>query len=388
MKTLTAFCPKPPDWEIDWEGIDRAFPCFQRLRGCPQDSIYHREGDVWIHTRMVAEVLTSLPGWQTLLDNERFIVFAAALLHDVAKPVCTRLDQGRITSRGHSQRGAIDTRRLLWEMEVPFTVREQICALVEHHQAPFHLIERDDAQRRAFRISQTAHCGLLAQLSRADALGRVCDDQEELLGKISLFEELCREYECLESPRRFPSAHSRFEYFRLENRSPEYLAHEDFSCRVTVLSGLPGAGKDAWMSRHMPSVPVVSLDALRAELDEDATGSQGRVVQAAREMARKFLRSHEDFVWNATNLSRDLRTQVVDLLTAYRAHVRIVYIETTPNSLFQQNKGRPNPVPAGAIERMLDRWQVPSPIEAQDVEYWIDGKAFAEHFEYSGQHPV
>lgn len=275
MKTLATFCPKPPYWEIDWEGIDRAFPWIQKLRGCPQDSIYHREGDVWIHTCMVAESLAALDSWRTLPDNERFIVFVAALLHDVAKPSCTRSDQGRITSRGHSQRGSIDTRRLLWEMNVPFTVREQICALVEHHQAPFHLIEHDDAPRRVFQISQTAHCGLLTQLSRADALGRVCDDQEELLGKISLFDELCREYECLESPRRFPSAHSRFEYFRSESRNPEYLAHEDFSCKVTVLSGLPGAGKDAWISRYMPGVPVVSLDALRAEIDEDATGSQG-----------------------------------------------------------------------------------------------------------------
>ena len=377
MKTLTEFCPNPPDWNIDWDGIDRAFPWIQRLRGCTQDSIYHREGDVWIHTRMVIESLAALDSWRALPDDERFILFMAALLHDVAKPSCSRLDQGRITSRGHSQRGAIDARRLLWEMEVPFAVREQVCALIEHHQAPFHLIEHDDAQRRVFRISQTARCDLLAQLSRADALGRVCDDQEELLGKISLFEELCREYGCLESPREFPSAHSRFEYFRSESRSPEYLSHEDFSCNVTVLSGLPGAGKDTWISRHMPGVPVVSLDALRAELDEDATGSQGRVVQAARERAREFLRSHEGFVWNATNLSRDLRAQVIDLLTAYRAHVRIVYIETAPEFLFQQNKERTNPVPAGAIERMLDRWQVPSPIEAQEVEYWIDGKACA-----------
>ena len=262
-------------------------------------------------------------------------------------------------------------------MHAPFAIREQICALVEHHQAPFHLINHDDAQRRAFRISQTAHCGLLALLARVDALGRICNDQEELLANISLFEELCGECGCLESPRAFPSAHSRFEYFRSEGRSPDYLAHEDFTCRVTVISGLPGAGKDTWISEHMTGVPVVSLDALRIELDEEATGSQGRVVQAARERARQLLRRHEDFVWNATNLSRDLRTHLIDLLTAYRAQVRIVYVEASPDALFRQNRERSIPVPAAAIERMLDRWQVPSPIEAQEVEYWIEGRACA-----------
>jgi predicted kinase len=377
MKTLNALCPNAPHWQVDWDEIDRSFPWIQHLRGCEQDEIYHREGDVWIHTRMVVEALASLDAWQRLSEEKRFILFAAALLHDVAKPACSRLDQGRITTRGHSQRGAIDARRILWQMQEPFAIREQISALIEHHQAPFHLINHDDAQRRAFRMSQTAHCGLLALLARVDVLGRICDDHEELLANILIFEELCREFGCLESPRAFPSAHSRFEYFRSEGRSPDYLAHEDFTCQVTVISGLPGAGKDTWISDHMPGLPVVSLDALRIELDEEASGSQGRVVQAARERARQFLRRHEDFVWNATNLSRDLRAQLIDLLTAYRAKVRIVYVEASPDALFRQNRERPNPVPAAAIERMLDRWQVPSPIEAQDVEYWIEGKACA-----------
>jgi len=375
MKTLTALCPAPPDWQVEWNAIDESFSWIQQLRGCRQDEIYHGEGDVWIHIRMVVEALASFDAWRQLPESERFILFAAALLHDVAKPACTRLDQGRITSRGHSQRGAIDARQILWQMHASFPIREQICALIEHHQAPFHLIDHDNAQRRAFRISQTAHCRLLALLARVDALGRICNDQETLLANISLFEELCRECGCLDSPRAFPSAHSRFEYFRSEARNPDYLAHEDFSCRVTVISGLPGAGKDTWIKDHLPGLPAISLDALRIELDEEATGSQGRVVRAAREKAREFLRRHEDFVWNATNLSRDLRTQLIDLLTAYRAQVRIVYIEASPDALFRQNRERSNPVPAAAIERMLGRWQVPSPIEAQQVEYWIDGKA-------------
>jgi len=357
MKMLTALCPTPPDWRVEWDAIDKSLSWIQQLRGCQQDEIHHAEGDVWIHTRMVVEALASSNAWRQLPETERFILFAAALLHDVAKPACTRLDQGRITSRGHSQRGAIDARQIMWQMHVPFAIREQVCALIEHHQAPFHLINHDDAQRRAFRISQTAQCGLLALLARADALGRICSDQEELLANISLFEELCRECGCLDSPRAFPSAHSRFEYFRSEGRNPDYPAHEDFTCRVTVISGLPGAGKDTWISDHLAGVPVVSLDALRIELDEEATGSQGRVVQAARERAREFLRRHQDFVWNATNLSRDLRTQLIDLVTAYRAHVRIVYVEASPEALFRQNRERSNPVPATAIERMLDRRQ-------------------------------
>lgn len=80
------------------------------MRDCPQDAIFHAEGDVWTHVGMVCQALASFEEFRTLPDMERQFLFAAALLHDVAKPLCTRHEDGRITSRGHSQRGAIMTR--------------------------------------------------------------------------------------------------------------------------------------------------------------------------------------------------------------------------------------------------------------------------------------
>jgi hypothetical protein len=87
--------------------------------------------------------------------------------------------------------------------------------------------------------------------------------------------------------REFPSAHRRFEYFRSESPSFDYLAHEEFTCRVTVISGLPGAGKDTWISGHMPDVPVVSLDALRPEPSEE------REITISRRMAEKIKKTAE-----------------------------------------------------------------------------------------------
>ena len=84
-----------------------------------------------------------------LAGTDRHILFAAALLHDVAKPSFTRNEEGRITSRGHSQRGAIAATRILSELGFNFTPREQVSALVRYHQLPFHLINRPAAQRMA-----------------------------------------------------------------------------------------------------------------------------------------------------------------------------------------------------------------------------------------------
>ena len=99
MSDHLPLCPEPPNWLVAWDELDRIYPWIRRLAGCPQDAIHHAEGDVWIHTRMVCEALAALPAWRSLPDEERHIVFAAALLHDVGKPDCTRREpDGRISS--------------------------------------------------------------------------------------------------------------------------------------------------------------------------------------------------------------------------------------------------------------------------------------------------
>ena len=119
------------------------------------------------------------------------------------------------------------------------------------------------------------------------------------------------------------------------------------------MSGLPGAGKDTWIQTHRPDLPMVSLDELRAELKGPATGNQGRVIQAARERAREHLRAGQDFVWNATNISRQLREKSLKLLRDYKAEVEIIYLEPTVERLFSQNQNRASAIPAKALTGLM-----------------------------------
>lgn len=344
------------------------------MRDCPQEPVYHAEGDVWIHTRMVCEAMAALPAWRELSAQDRETVFAAALLHDVAKPRCTRRENGRITSRGHSGAGAILARRILWELGVPFSQRELVCGLVRYHQVPYVLIDCRDAVRLAFETSVAARrTDWLALLAEADIRGRVCADQDKLLDNVTLFADFCRDHECWGQAYAFGSGLSRFLYFRNPDRDPAYVAYDESRFTVTLMSGLPGAGKDHWIAEHAAGVPVVSLDEWRRKLRIGPGEEQGAVIQAAKEEARQWLRTETPFVWNATNLTRETRGRNIALFRDYGANVRIVYVEAPAARLWAQNRSRAEAVPEIAIHRMLDKWEVPDETEAPAVEYAVAG---------------
>jgi predicted kinase len=318
---------------------------------------------------MVLETLVSLPAYRALSPDEQAAVYTACLLHDVAKPMTTRLeDDGRVTAKGHSRAGELFARRLLWELGAPFALREMVCGLVRYHQIPCFLIERDDARKVAAEVSLSCRADLLALVAEADIRGRVCGDLQKVLDNIELFRAFCAEEGCYTQPRPFASDHTRVVYFRSEGRQPDVVAFDDTRGEMIMMCGLPGAGKDTYVRDHLSGLPVVSLDDLRAEMDVDPTDDQGTVVQAGKERLREHLRRGERFVYNATNINRQRRTPLLGLAADYGARVRIVYCEAPMDRLLAGNRARVGRVPEDVIRRMSARWEMPSLTEAHAVD--------------------
>jgi predicted kinase len=320
--------------------------------------------------------MLGLDEWRTLLAAPRQQLFAAALLHDVGKAACTMVQAGgRITTSGHARRGEQLARYFLCQGEAlpdppPFSVREQITALVRLHGLPLHFVEQADPVRTVIEASQRVRLDHVALLAEADVRGRICSDQQALLDRVAFFRQYCQEQGCYTAPRAFASEYSRFAYLHSDHGDPEYAAYDDTHCEVVVMSGLPGAGKDTWIRKNLPDWPTISLDAVRRELDIDPGGEQGRVVQVARERARAFLRQHHSFIWNATNVTHVMRQYVVDLALAYRARTRIIYVESPFATILSRNRARQAPVPEEILYRLLKKLELPQVREAHRVE-WI-----------------
>ncbi len=72
------FCPEPPAWVLDFDGLVHYFPWMQTLATCQQEPEWHAEGDVLTHTGMVLRELCAMQEWRGLPAEERQMVFAAA----------------------------------------------------------------------------------------------------------------------------------------------------------------------------------------------------------------------------------------------------------------------------------------------------------------------
>ncbi|MCD6069472.1 MAG: poly(A) polymerase [Bacteroidetes bacterium] len=357
-----------------WEEL-RKYPWVEDMHGVPQSPIHHAEGDVAVHTQMVLSELEKLSEYQALTDLQKEILWTSALMHDIEKRSTTSIDEsGNIVSPGHAKKGALTTRQILYrDFNAPFEIREAIVGLVRYHGLPLWVFEKPDPVQALLKASLEVDTELLVLLAKADVLGRICSDQQELLYKIDMFKELCIEQHCWGQQKQFPGELAKFLFFRKENQSPDYVPFDTTKAEVIILSGIAGSGKDHYIRKHLPDYTVISLDDMRRKLKirhGDEKGN-GRVIQEAKEQARECLRNGKAFVWNATNITAQMRGQLIDLFAVYDPMIRIVYLEVPYKMLIAQNKNREFPIPVAAIERMIDKLEVPKAWEAHKVEYVV-----------------
>ena len=358
----------------DWDSLLTQFDWVRDMEAVPQDPVHHAEGNVAIPTRMVLEALQQLDGYKNLLPQEQEILWVAALLHDVEKRSTTVHEaDGSISSKGHSKKGAMTAGHILYTDHLaPLAIREQIVQLVRLHGAPIWAIERRDPARMVIEASLVVNTQLLSLLARADALGRICNDQQDLLYRIDLFEALCQEHDCWAKPKAFKTPNAQFHYFNKADSSPDFVPFDEFGSTVILMCGLPGSGKDTCVRKHYNDWPVINLDEIRRAnkiAPTDKSGN-GTVVQLAKEQAREHLRKKRHFVWNATNITRQMRSQLIDLFITYKAYVKIVYVEVPYNKLHVQNKDREAVVPRNAVDKLVGKLEVPAPWEAHEVVYY------------------
>jgi putative nucleotidyltransferase with HDIG domain len=340
-------------------------PWCQAMAACAQDVEWHAEGDVWTHTKMVLHELEKLDEWPSLSSEMKLILIFVGLFHDVAKPLTSEVDSetGRITTPGHAVKGEHVARAILRDLGCDLATREQIVRLVRYHGRPAFLLERAEPLHEVVKLSWLVNNRLLYLFAVADTRGRDTDSMTRPEENLHYWKLMAEEAGCLDRPYPFATDHARFTFFRQREPNLHYVPHEDFSCEVTMLSGLPGSGKNTWLARNRPNLPVVCLDDLRVELEIEPTENQGEVAQLAQERCKELLRAKGSFAFNATNTLRQTRGRWIDLFAKYGARIEIVYLEPPILKLLLQNKSRSKAVPEHVIQRLVGKCDPPTWLE-------------------------
>lgn len=337
-------------------------PWCRAMADCQQDVGWHAEGDVWTHTKMVCAQHPKLAEWPTLMPHERKILIFTALFHDSAKPLTSQVDPatGRVTSPKHAIKGEHLARTALRDLECDLAFREEIARMVRFHGRPAFLLERSNPSNEVVSLSWSVSNKLLYLFALADTRGRNTAEMGRPEENLHYWKMLGEDHDCFDRPFQFGNDQARFQFFRQKEPNLHYVPHEDYRCTVTMMSGLPGSGKDTWLATNRADLPVVSLDDMRDELGVEATNNQGKVAQLARERCRELLRARTSFAFNATNLLRQTRQRWVDLVADYDARIEMVYVEPALPVILDRNKRRKRSVPEGVIVGLANKLEPPT----------------------------
>ncbi len=140
--------------------LAQIIPEIERLKAVAQPFVYHKEGDVFVHTYLSIKALPD--------DTPPHLAWAV-LLHDIAKPQTAQKEEGRIIFHNHAQESGKLTEEILRRLKFANFEIETIVWLVENHMKIFNLEKMRPGKRLALVLDPRFHD--LIELIRADASG-------------------------------------------------------------------------------------------------------------------------------------------------------------------------------------------------------------------------
>ncbi len=122
-------------------------PEFLALRGCKQPPQFHPEGDVYVHTLIMLDLLGKDPSLELALS---------VMLHDIAKPPTFSVDEtGRIRNSGHDRIGEQMAEEILRRLRYSNQVIEDVCAIVGNHMNFMNVQKMRTAKLKRFMARST-----------------------------------------------------------------------------------------------------------------------------------------------------------------------------------------------------------------------------------------
>src|SRR5262245_55384917 len=164
-------------WDLlDASGLMRAIlPELEAMKGVLQPEQFHPEGDVFVHTRLMLQLLP---------ENVSVPLVFAVLFHDVAKPVTARVDEtGRIRFNEHDRIGAQMTEAIMRRLRFSGDEIEATVEMVKQHMVFKDAPKMRVAKLKRFMARPTFDEELELHRVDCESSHRMLDNYEFLLRK-------------------------------------------------------------------------------------------------------------------------------------------------------------------------------------------------------------
>ncbi len=157
-------------------GVLKYFPELLALIGVEQETKWHPEGDVWIHTLMVIDAMTTLRSGD---EREDLKLIFACLCHDLGKATTTKIIDGRIRALGHEKAGLKPTISFLQKLTNEQKFIDEIVPLIRYHLLPSQFYAQKSSSKAIRRLANKVNIEELVIVAKADFLGRTTEESKE-----------------------------------------------------------------------------------------------------------------------------------------------------------------------------------------------------------------
>lgn len=135
---------------------------------------------------------------------------------------------------------------------------------------------------------------------------------------------------------------------------------------ATLLIGVPGAGKSTWLDQAGLDMIVLSTDDLLPTLDAKMHGMKA----AHRQMMAKLhqtVSDNQSFIVDRTNISRSVRRKILSHVPPHYLRYAAVFAldRKELDRRLSQREGKI--IPATVVDDMLDRYEMPSKAEFDEI---------------------
>lgn len=348
--------------KLNWKYID-TIPEFKKLKDCQQTPKWHLEGNAYQHVKAcVEQAYKLLPEFDGKIDNYKRIFLISVLFHDIGKITTTRFMKEDWHSYNHEIEGEIITRRILWDY--PTYARETVCSMVRWHMERCGLARCRNIFEKCSKLwfEVDGDISLLYYVMKCDILGSIPQDMSTRTLDLNIIETI----RSLATNKYVVGANSKQVKRHIFNKVSVWEPVDTLPT-VTMLIGLPGAGKDTFISRiNREDTVVICRDDIREELgyckpNEKRvlpTALENKVSEVCNARMIEAASQGKNIIINNMNLKRKYRDAYKQLLSKYKYQWVYQYIEAP--TLADNIKRRDGQIAPEILAEMINKIEWPT----------------------------